>query len=68
MAGMEMMTLNPISECLSRSFFESLTVLVACLMICSVVVYGGDDVETALRKPAAIVKLAVDGCKKENGL
>jgi hypothetical protein len=68
MAGMEIITLNPISKCLSRSFFVSLTVLVACLVIFSAVVYGGDDVETVLKKPLAIVKLTVDGNRKENGL
>jgi len=68
MAGMEIITLNPISKCLSRSFFLFLTVLVACLMIFSVVVHGGDDVETVLRKPLAIVKLTVGGYRKENGL
>jgi hypothetical protein len=68
MAGMEIITLNSISKCLSRSFFASLTVLVACLMIFSAVVYGGYDVETVLRKPLAIVQLTVDWCRKENGL
>ena len=68
MAGMEMMTVNPRSKCLSRSFFASLTVLVACLMIFSAVVHGGDDVETVLKKPLAIAKLTVDGYRKENGL
>ena len=61
-------TLNLISKCLSRSFFASLTVLVACLMIFSAVVYGGYDVETVLKKPSAIVKLTVDGYRKEAGL
>jgi len=60
MAGMEIITLNSISKCLSRSFFASLTVLVACLMIFSAVVQGGYDVETVLRKPLAIVQLTVD--------
>jgi hypothetical protein len=64
---MEVITLNPTSKCLSRSSFASLTVLVACLMIFSAVVYGGYDVET-LKKPLAIVKLTVDGYRKENGL
>jgi len=53
MAGMEVITLNSISKCLSRSFFASLTVLVACLMIFSAVVHGGDDVETVLKKMEA---------------
>ena len=68
MVGMEIITLNSISKCLSRSFFLFLTVLVACLMIFSAVVHGGDDVETVLKKPLAIVKLTVDGYRKENGL
>ena len=68
MAGMEIITLNPISKCLSRSFFASLTVLVACLMIFSAVVQGGYDVETVLRKPLAIVHLTVDWSRKINGL
>jgi hypothetical protein len=55
MAGMEIITVNPISKYLSRSFFASLTVLVACSMTFSAVVHGGDDVETFLRKPLAIV-------------
>jgi hypothetical protein len=68
MAGMEIITLNSISKCLSRSFFLFLTVLVACLMIFSAVVHAGDDVETVLRKPLAIVQLTVDWYRKENGL
>ncbi len=68
MAGMEIITVNLISKCLSRSFFLFLTVLVARSMIFSAVVYGGDDVETVLKKPLAIVKLSVDGYRKENGL
>ena len=68
MAGMEIITVNPTSKCLSRSFFLFLTVLVACLIIFSAVVHGGDDVETVLKKPLAIVKLTVDGYRKENGL
>ena len=68
MAGMEIINVNPTSKCLSRSFFASLTVLVACLMIFSAIVHGGDDVETVLKKPLAIVKLTVDGYRKENGL
>jgi hypothetical protein len=40
MAGIEIITVNPTSKCLSRSFFASLTVLVACLMIFSAVVQG----------------------------
>jgi len=66
MAGMEIITVNPTSKCLSRSFFLFLTVLVACLMIFSAVVHGGDDVETVLRKPLAIVQWIVDGYGKEN--
>ena len=53
MAGMEIITVNPTSKCLSRSFFLFLTVLVGCLMIFSVVVHGGDDVETVLKKMEA---------------
>lgn len=68
MAGMEFITVNSIFKCLSRSFFASLTVLVACLIIFSAVVHGGYDVETVLKKPLAIVKLTVDGYRKENGL
>jgi succinyl-CoA synthetase beta subunit len=68
MAGMEIITVNPISKCLSRYFFASLTVLVECLMIFSAIVQGGHDVETVLRKPLAIVKLTVDCYRKENGL
>ena len=68
MAGMEIITVNPTSKCLSRSFFASLTVLVACLNICSAVVHGGDDVEPVLKKPLAIVKLTIDGYRKKNGL
>jgi len=68
MAGMEIITLNSISKCLSRSFSASLTVLVACLMIFSAVVYGGYDVGTVLRKPLAIVQLTVDWYRKENWL
>jgi len=68
MADMEIITLNSISKCLSRSFFASLTVLVACLMIFSAIVQSGYDVETVLRKPLAIVQLTVDWCWKENGL
>ena len=68
MAGIEIITLNSIFKCLSRSFFASLTVLVACLMIFSTVVQGGYDVETVLRKPLAIVQLTVDWYWKENGL
>jgi len=37
-------------------------------MIFSAVVYGGDDAETVLKKPLAIVQLTVDGYRKENGL
>jgi hypothetical protein len=37
-------------------------------MIFSAVVHGGDDVETVLKKPLAIVKLTVDWYRKENGL
>jgi len=58
-------TLNSISKCLSRSFFASLTVLVACLMIFSAVVQGGYDVETVLRKPLAIVQFTVDWYRRE---
>jgi hypothetical protein len=68
MAGMEIITVNSISKCLSRSFFLFLTVLVACLMIFNAVVHGGYDVETVLRKPLAIVQLIVDWYRKENGL
>jgi hypothetical protein len=68
MAGMGIITLNSISKCLSRSFFASLTVLVAWLMIFSAVVQGGYDVETVLRKPLAIVKLTVDCYRKEKEL
>jgi hypothetical protein len=68
MAGMEIITVNPTSKCLSRSFFLFLTVLVACLMIFSSFVHGGDDVETVLEKPLAIVQLTVDWYRKENGL
>ncbi len=68
MAGMEIITVNSTSKCLSRSFFLFLTVLVACLMIFSAVVHGGEDVETVLKKPSAIVKLTVDWYRKENGL
>jgi hypothetical protein len=68
MAGMEIITVNPTSKCLSRSFFSSLTVLVTCLMIFSAVVYGGYDVETVLRKPLAIVQLTVDWYRKEKEL
>ena len=53
MAGMEIITVNSISKCLSRSFFASLTVLVACLMIFSAVVHGGYDVEAVLKKMEA---------------
>lgn len=60
MAGMEIITLNSIPKCPLRSFFASLTVLVACLMIFSEIVQGGYDVETVLRKPLAIVQLTVD--------
>jgi len=45
MAGMEIITVNSISKCLSRFFFASLTVLAACLMIFSAVVQGGYDVD-----------------------
>ena len=51
-----------------KILFLILTVLVACLMIFSAVVHGGDDVETVLRKPLVFVKLTVDGYRKENGL
>ncbi len=68
MAGMEIITVNPMSKCLSRSFFASLTVLVACLMIFSATVQDGYDVEIILRKPLAIVKLIVDWYGIENGL
>ncbi len=68
MIDMEIITVNSISKCLSRSFFLFLIVLVACLMIFSAVVHGGYDVETVLRKPLAIVQLTVDWYKKENGL
>jgi outer membrane lipoprotein-sorting protein len=50
---MKIITVNPTSECLSRSFFVFLTVLVACLIIHSTVVHGGDDVETVLKKMEA---------------
>jgi hypothetical protein len=53
MAIMEIITVNSTSKCLSRSFLASLTVLVACLIIFSAVVHGGDDVETFLRKMEA---------------
>ena len=66
--GMEMITVNPISKCLSGFFFLFLTVLVACLIIFSVVVHGGYDAETVLRKPLAIVQLTAGGYGKENGL
>jgi len=62
-----MITVNSISECLSRSFFLFPTVLVAGLMIFGSVVHGGDDVETVLRKPLAIVQWIVDGYRKESG-
>jgi outer membrane lipoprotein-sorting protein len=52
-AGMEIVTVNPTSRCLARSFFLFLTVLVACLMIFSAVVYGGEEVETVLKKMEA---------------
>jgi len=68
MAGREIMTLNSVSKCLSRSFFASQIVLVACLMIFNAVVQGGYDVETVLRKPLAMVQLTVDWYWKENGL
>jgi Flp pilus assembly protein protease CpaA len=64
MAGMEIITVNPTSKCLSRSFFASLTVLVACFMIFSAVVYGGNDAKTVLKKPLATVKLTVDWFRK----
>ena len=64
MAGMEIITVNSISKCLSRFFFASLTVLVACLMIFSEVVYDGNDAGTVLKKPLAIVKLTVDWYRK----
>jgi hypothetical protein len=53
MAGMEIITVNPTSTCLTRSFFVFLTVLVACLIIHSTVVHGGEDVETVLKKMEA---------------
>jgi len=53
MDSMEIIPVNPKSNCLSRSFFLFLTVLVACLMIFSAVVHGGDDVETVLKKMEA---------------
>jgi hypothetical protein len=65
---MEIITLNSISKCLSRSFLAFLTVLVACLMIFSAIVQCGYNVETVLRKPLAIVQLTVDWYWKENGL
>jgi hypothetical protein len=68
MADMEIITVNPTSKCLSRSFFLFLPVPVACLMIFSAIVYGGYDVETVLKKPLAIVKLTFDGYGNENGL
>ncbi len=68
MAGMEIIAINPISKCLSRSFSASLTGLVACLIIFSAVVHGGDDVETVLKKPLAMVQLTVDWYRKDNGL
>jgi hypothetical protein len=68
MAIIEIITLNSISKCFSRSFFASLTVLVACFRIFSEIVQGGYDVETVLRKPLAIVQLTVDWYWKENGL
>ena len=68
MAGMEIITLNSISKCLSKSFFASPTVLVACLMIFSAVVQGRYDVETVLRKPLVIVQFTVDWYRKINGL
>ena len=68
MAMREIITVNPTSQCLSRVVLASLTVLVACLIIFSAVVHGGDDVETVLKNPLAIVKLTVDGYRKENGL
>ena len=57
---MEIITLNSIPKCLTKSFFVTFTVLAACLMIFSAVVQGGDDVETVLRKPLTIVQLTVD--------
>ena len=68
MAGTEIITVNPTSKCLLRSFFLFLTVLVACLMIFSAVVHGGDDVETVLKKPLAIVELTVDWYREEKEL
>ena len=65
MAIREIITVNPTSKCLSRFFFASLTVLVACLMIFSAVVQGGYDVETVLRKPLPIVQLTVDWYRRE---
>jgi len=53
MAIREIITVNPTSKCLSRFFFASLTVLVACLIIFSAVVHGGYDVETVLKKMEA---------------
>jgi hypothetical protein len=35
-------------------------------MIFSAVVHDGDDAETVLRKPLAIVQWIVDGYRKEN--
>ncbi len=67
MVGMEIVTVNSTSKCLSRSFFLFLTVVVACLMIFSAVVHDGDDVETILKKLLAIVKLTVDGYGKKTG-
>jgi hypothetical protein len=60
MAGMEIVTVNPTSKRLSRSLFLFLTVLVACLMIFSAVVHGGDDVETVLKKMEAVYEEVKD--------
>ena len=53
MAISEIITVNPTSKCLSRVFFATLTVLVACLIIFSAVLHGGDDVGTVLKKMEA---------------
>jgi hypothetical protein len=45
MAGMEIIIVNPTSKCLSRFFFLFLSVLVACLILFSAVVHGGDIVD-----------------------
>jgi len=60
MAIREIITVNPTSKCLSRVFFASLTVLVACLIIFSAVVHGGYDVETVLKKMEAAYDEVMD--------